>query len=144
MLLFFHTFPVFILYHICKVQYILIGTLVQTLTNNVVINAEISIFVHISHLWLYHYMAYNHRTKSTNTQAYFVSLVLRERILTGVLVYASSNAEAKDQIISLSQLLDLNSLLFDRKKKKNALNTTKKHILLQRYFGSRSECALIL
>lgn len=40
----------------------------------------------------------------------FISLVLREGVLAGVLVYPSSYAEAQDQVLSLPQLLNLNSL----------------------------------
>lgn len=43
--------------------------------------------------------------------SYFVILVLGEGVLRRVLVNSSSNAEAQDQMIILSQLLNLNPLL---------------------------------
>lgn len=57
----------------------------------------------------------------SHTETYFVSLVPREGVLSRVLVYPSSDAEAQDQIISLSQLMDLNSLLLHRKKKEDEI-----------------------
>lgn len=45
-----------------------------------------------------------------------VSFVLREGILGGVLVNATSNAEAQNQVLPLAELVDFNSLLEGEKR----------------------------
>lgn len=40
-----------------------------------------------------------------------VSLIFRERILSRVLINATSNAESQDQVVTLAKLMYFNSLL---------------------------------
>lgn len=47
--------------------------------------------------------------------SYFICFVLRKRVLSWILVYSSTDAEAQNQVLSLKQLLDLDSFLFKRK-----------------------------
>jgi len=59
------------------------------------------------------------RVATENRVSDLVSLVFRKRILSGVLINATSNAESQNQIVTLTKLMDFNSLL-KREKRENS------------------------